>query len=75
MTLRNFWLEARIDGRKTELTGGPRAKEGGISLTIYQRENGSKTEAVKINCYEYKGELTTAITLHGNVVGIYTTRR
>lgn len=40
MAVRNWWLEADIDGRKTKLSGGPRSKDGGFSLILYQRDKG-----------------------------------
>ena len=49
-TVRNFWLEATIDGRRTRLVGGPRAKDGGMSLTLYQRSGGSVACALEISC-------------------------
>ena len=38
--VRNFWLDAQIDGRKSILTGGPSAENGGMSVEIFFRENG-----------------------------------
>jgi len=32
--VRNFWIEVRIDGRKTPLRGGPMSKDGGFTLSI-----------------------------------------
>ena len=62
MALRNFWVDARIDGRETELSGGPRSKDGGLYITLYQRENGSKMEALSINCWaDSKGLLHTVV--------------
>lgn len=37
MAVRNFWIDANIDGRLTELSGGPRDKTGGMDVTIKQR--------------------------------------
>lgn len=48
MAVRNFWIEAEIDGRKHKLKGGPRAKTGGFKLTVQQRSNGSITKAVSV---------------------------
>jgi hypothetical protein len=36
-TVRNFWIEADIDGQKTRLVGGPRQKDGGFQLEIKMR--------------------------------------
>jgi hypothetical protein len=48
MRVRNFWIEAHIDGRRTTLSGGPRARKGGLSLTLYQRSGGEIVEALSI---------------------------
>jgi len=48
MAVRNFWIKADIDGRKTKLTGGPRHKDGGFDLTIYMRHDGAIIEALEI---------------------------
>jgi len=47
--IRNFWLEASIDGRVTSLDGGPQAKDGGFTLAIFQRRNGSIVHPVSID--------------------------
>lgn len=75
MALRNFWVSARIDGRETELEGGPRAKDGGMSITVLQRDNGSKTKAVQVNCWEADGKLYTRVEINGVHVGTFDTRR
>ena len=49
MAVRNFWLEADIDGRRTDLAGGPRAKDGGFSATVFVRQHGSIAKALTIS--------------------------
>jgi len=49
MAVRNFWIKADIDGRKTKVEGGPRAKDGGFTLTIYIRSEGSVEKALTID--------------------------
>ncbi len=39
--VRNFWLDACIDGRRSRFASGPRSKDGGFRLDIYVRERGS----------------------------------
>lgn len=46
--VRNFWLEGRIDGRASEITGGPVSAGGGFTLTVYQRDGGRVTTAARI---------------------------
>lgn len=41
MATRNFWLDVNVDGRGTELAGGPRAKDGGFYGTITMKQEGS----------------------------------
>ena len=40
MAVRNYWIEAKIDGRKTLLTGGPEGKQGGFFMRIHMRAEG-----------------------------------
>jgi hypothetical protein len=46
---RNWWISAEIDGRKTNLAGGPRAKSGGFLLRVRQRDNGASVGAVTLS--------------------------
>lgn len=43
--VRNFWIEAEVDGRKTPIKFGPTGKDGGFHLIVYIRNQG---EAEKI---------------------------
>lgn len=61
MAVRNFYVEADIDGRETMLGGGPRSKDGGMKVCIYQRVDGAISDPVKIICKELNGVLTTEI--------------
>ena len=38
MAIRNFWIKANIDGRKTALEGGPAARDGGFRLQVKMRD-------------------------------------
>ena len=49
MAVRNWWIEADVDGRKTPLSGGPRSKDGGFQLTIYQRVKGNIDNPYRIS--------------------------
>ena len=61
MAVRNFYVEANIDGRETVLGGGPRNKTGEMSVRIYQRNEGAIDEALMIDCEERDGVLTTKV--------------
>ena len=38
--VRNFWLDARIDGRTNPLSSGPKGRDGGFQLAILSRDRG-----------------------------------
>mgnify|MGYP004446703797 FL=1 len=51
MAVRNWWIEADIDGRQTTLTGGPRSKDGGFQLNLYQRVKGEIKKPYRIAAF------------------------
>ena len=56
--VRNFWVELDIDGKTTEIATGPRNKDGGFSMLIKIRENGSiSNKRMKIYGYADNGDL------------------
>lgn len=48
--VRNFWISADVDGRRSRISGGPRGRGGGISLTLYQRCGGEVAAALNVEC-------------------------
>lgn len=50
MALRNFWVEVEIDGRKTKICGGPRSRDGMMTVKVFQRENGTSYESARVVC-------------------------
>ncbi len=48
MTIRNFWIEAKADGAKNPISCGPRAKDGGFTLSVKQRRNGAIFKPIEI---------------------------
>ena len=75
MAVRNFWIEADIDGRKTMLAGGPREKDGGLTVNLFQRSEGDIQKAVSIECFEENGELFTYVRINYEIVGVFSTKR
>ncbi len=51
MSMRNFWVESFIDGRKSLLASGPRRKDGEMHTVIRVKEGGNSVEAVSIVCF------------------------
>ena len=52
--VRNFWVEAEVDGRKTPIAFGTQGEGDGFHLTVYMRN---------------KGEVEAVLGLQGKVVG------
>ena len=76
MAVRNFYVEADIDGRQTMLGGGPRAESGGMDVTVYQRDEGAIKTAVQISCRKnWKGQLVTTVEVDGERVASIETER
>lgn len=49
--VRNFWIEADIDGRRSPFAAGPVRKDGGFRLTVYQRQDGNIITAAHVRGY------------------------
>lgn len=47
--VRNWWVEGTIDGRAMVKLGGPQAKDGGFTLTVFQRDEGSVKTALRLS--------------------------
>ena len=77
MAIRNFWVEADVDGYKTTLKVDPRSKSDGMEVTLYQRDNGRITTAVKIDCFvDFEGKLVTEVrNNNGDVILKHKTER
>ena len=73
--MRNFWVEVDVDGYQNILKGGPRHKEGGTDITLYQREDGASKTAVEIRCRAYGSLLVTTVDINGERVGSFRTER
>lgn len=67
MAVRNYYLEAEIDGRNTKLTGGPSSKEGGFHQTIFMRDEGEIVEA--LNIYGESDGKTLKLTIYDGETG------
>lgn len=74
-TVRNFWLEINVDGRKSRVTTGPRNRTGGFDCTIYMRCDGEVTRALELRGRESGGVLTLTVEDPGTVLSIKRTRR
>lgn len=76
MAVRNFWVECNIDGRSTSLTGGPQAKDGGMVITIKQRNEGGIITAMDILCKALDdGTLVTTVCTPNEQIEVKRTNR
>lgn len=46
--VRNFWIDADVDGYTNRFGAGPRNKEGGFDLSIKMRNDGEIETAIRI---------------------------
>lgn len=51
MSIRPFWVDVDIDGRSTNLQGGPRARDGQMNVSLLIRDGGEKKIAYKVSCF------------------------
>jgi hypothetical protein len=75
MAMRNFWIEADVDGRKTRLMGGPRSKDGGFKLTVYMRDDGDSVIAAHVRGTEVDGRLFLSAYPDSDVTSEHTESR
>ena len=76
MSVRNFWMEGSIDGRESAVKGGPRNKEGGMTIYVKQREDGGIICPIKVDCSaDSEGNLTTTVYHNGVAVCSHSTKR
>jgi hypothetical protein len=47
--VRNFWIEINVDGASKTIATGPRNANGGFSMTIYQRDKGTVSKALRVD--------------------------
>lgn len=60
--VRNFWFRADVDGRNSPLESGPVAKEDGMGIVLWQRDQGQVTRLLEVTCWaEEDGTLRTDI--------------
>ena len=78
MAVRPFYIEADIEGRKTNLAGGTARKKGEHRIDIYQRDEGAITRPFYIEQYstEENGEhlLVTDVYYQGKHIAKHTTK-
>lgn len=70
--MKNFYITANVDGRKTPISFGPRSKDGGFSLKIYQRSKGEKLVVLEIDGkVDSKGDLLLFVEPRRGARGIH----
>ena len=73
--VRNFWVDAKIDGYNTVFNGGPKGKDGGLQVTIYQRDNNEVVPVLTVvGTAAADGTLTLLVTGGENGEYIYRAR-
>ncbi len=66
--VRNFWIEAKIDGYKNPIKFGPKRKDGGFHMVINQRNEGKVTTGAIIEGYVTEsGQIVLSIQSGQNI--------
>ncbi len=73
--VRNWWISIGCNGKAADVELGPKCKDGGFWLTIWQRSNGQVTKAASIQGVEKNGELTLLTEVSGHHPARHVTRR
>ena len=83
MPVRPFFIDAKIEGRQTPLRGGPKRKDGDVTIDIYQRDDGEITKPFRIHQYttqdkdektgEWVHHLNTSIYYFDELIKMHTT--
>ena len=64
--MRNFYLKGKVAGRKTPIAGGPKNKDGGMFITLFQKEKGESVEILLVTSSVLPdGKLKTVIRIRG----------
>lgn len=78
MAVRPFYIESDIEGRQTNLAGGPKSGRGDMTTSVYQRDEGAITEPYKICCrHKFEGEehyLVTEVFYQGTKIHSHKTK-
>lgn len=64
MAVRPFYLDANIEGRQTNCSGGPRRKDGNMFINITQRNEGNIETAIKIECSSFEEDGNLMLESH-----------
>lgn len=73
--IRNFYIKASVDGRKTPLTGGSKSKDGGFLLTIHQRKDGESIKVIEIEGFVSKNDQLNTRIISSAVCEVIATKR
>lgn len=73
--MRNFFVKASVEGYQTALGGGPRRKDGGMDVTIFQQNDGNIETAVRILSRANGNKLITTVYVNDEEVARHETVR
>ena len=74
MAVRPFYVTADVEGRANPLSGGPKRKDGRMTIELHQRDKGDITTPYRI-CQRPMddNQLITEIYYFGDLIHSYTT--
>ena len=72
MAVYPFYIETQAEGRNTPIAGGTRRKDGSMTTTIYQRENGAITTQFEVRQFtETRKDVTGEVDVLVCVTRVY----
>lgn len=72
MAVYPFYIETQAEGRNTPIAGGTRRKDGSMTTTIYQRENGAITTPFEVRQFtETRKDVTGEVDVLVCVTRVY----
>lgn len=76
-SVRNSFVSLEVDGRRSRIETGPKAKDGGLRTQFYVRDKGSVTRSVSIETSARRDGMLvlTVCDQHGNVIYAHETER
>ena len=65
--VRNFWVDLSVDGRKPDISTGPKRGDGELSLTLSQNHDGEVRQVLKVESeVKPNGRLITFVSVNNS---------
>ena len=76
MAMRNSWIDVSVDGRATNLSGGPKSKDGKMTARFSLREDGDSVQVATVETgYDATSDISYIIIRDENGNVVFTTNK